>query len=55
MCVAEAPYLRTLGALFVFVKIFLVWIFITAEAFHFQRTIKSTTNRAIFMKAKKKP
>ena len=59
-------YLRTLRALFtrliyapsaltVRLQIFLGWIFSTAETFHFLKTIKVTTNHAVFMRVKKQP
>ena len=44
-----APFSRTLSALFVRLKIFLGWICNQAEPYYFPRTIKGTTNRAVFM------
>ena len=57
----QAPYRRALRAFFtglahlVRLKIFLAWICNPAEIFHFPRTIKGTTNCAVFMWVKKQP
>ena len=51
-CLTQAPYLRALRALFVCLKTFLIWIFSSGGTFHLTRTIKGTTNRAVFMRVK---
>ena len=52
-CFIYAPCAPFSRALFVRLKIFLGWIFSAAETFHFPKTIKGTTNRAVFMRFKK--
>ena len=54
-CLIHMSYRHALGVLFVNPKIFVGCICNPAKTFHFLKTIKSTTNRAVFISVKKQP